>query len=261
MSETNPALDTNLELLHQQVLKLIKLQLEEDKVPNPPDFAETTNDWLLTSIHKDIKNNHGDEDEMDLITSCKQFYRLIQLQSEENKILNSFNFIKTTEDNKNRQLFDPEEILLNELKQYIQQAFKIINPPKPTREVNLYPFKTIKGKGIEQSARRIETCCFDAIISVSSNAERFVVRREIERCLREIERYFPDSIDEPNKKDTMAYQYYFIDYIYSYINLLKEVIKLPVDVNFMSGLWTMFVLLVKFKIKRLRKAIRSLFGK
>ncbi len=36
MFETNLSLEADLTLLHQQVLKLIQLQLKEDKIPTPP---------------------------------------------------------------------------------------------------------------------------------------------------------------------------------------------------------------------------------
>lgn len=63
-------------------------------------------------------------------------------------------------------MFDYDKVNGEKFDQCVLKIIEVIKEYgslEPTQMVKHYPFKTIKGKEIEQSARRIITCCSSII--------------------------------------------------------------------------------------------------
>ncbi len=215
----NPSLVAILDVFQTDVKEIIRLQLAEDAIFDPPDFQRKVNDY--------IRN--------DLMETSRLVIEMVAAHK------------------KNDDGFDPEredEICLGD---WFLRMLKMLDIELSETPVISYPFKTENGYQLEIRVNRIGEL-YDELASFNyaDSAEKRYALDRIVKCYKWLKEAFPEVGTEEKESDSIFNsRHYFVAQVYKGFEYLPRIIMKTSIEHFFCARLKYFILQFNFFRRRL----------
>jgi len=217
MSKTKvtPALATILQLLDFHIRQMIDLQLQEDAVPNPPDFEQLADAHAVTEIIKDFEKP----------------------RKPENRAAEEFDVLAEADHASDKALW---------------RIFELLGIKRPAELVREYPFKTESGKSLKALADSINSCCTELHnFPYIRKREKEIASQAVNDCLILVERSFPDLTGASESSHALKCQHYYADLAFLALRRCPRLITRSENKKLINGLSQWAWLWLKYQGRRL----------
>jgi hypothetical protein len=215
----NPNLVAIFNVFQTDVKEIIRLQLAEDAISDPPDFQEKVNGY--------IRNG--------LVETSRQVFETVKAHK------------------KNDDGFDPEREDDIWLGDWLLRMLKMLDIELSETPVISYPFKTENGYQLEIRVKRIGEL-YDELVSfnyANSAEKRYALDRIVE-CYKWLREAFPEVGTEEKESDLILIsRHYFVAQVHKRLEYLPRIIMKTSIEHFFCVRLKYFILQFNFFRRRL----------